>query len=133
MKFMFVFFSPLDFTVFVSLFCLIFLKIQFFFKIQKTVFLWYVFRLFLFFFQSLSGVQLFVTPMDRSPPDSSVHEILQARILEWIAISFSGGLLNPGIKPVSCLAGGFFTTETPRKQCLQVDHLISFSVKEQDY
>ena len=61
---------------------------------------------------------LFVTPMDRSPPDSSVHEILQARILEWIAISFSGGLLNPGIKPVSCLAGGFFTTETPRKQCL---------------
>ena len=50
MKFMFVFFSPLDFTVFVSLFCLIFLKIQFFFKIQKTVFLWYVFRLFLFFF-----------------------------------------------------------------------------------
>ena len=27
--------------------------------------------------------------MDHSPPGSSVHEILQARILEWIAISFS--------------------------------------------
>ena len=26
-------------------------------------------------------------PMDCSPPDSSVHEILQARILEWFAIS----------------------------------------------
>ena len=28
-------------------------------------------------------------PMDCSPPDSSVHGILQARILEWVAISFS--------------------------------------------
>ena len=32
-----------------------------------------------------------VTPMDYSSPDSSVHRILQARILECIAISFSGG------------------------------------------
>ena len=29
------------------------------------------------------------TPMDCSPPDSSVHEIFQARILKWVAISFS--------------------------------------------
>ena len=29
--------------------------------------------------------------MDSSLPDSSVHEILQARILEWVAISFSRG------------------------------------------
>ena len=28
-------------------------------------------------------------PMDRSPPGSSVHGIFQARILEWVAISFS--------------------------------------------
>ena len=28
-------------------------------------------------------------PMDYSPSDSSVHGILQARILEWVAISFS--------------------------------------------
>ena len=28
-------------------------------------------------------------PMDSSPPGSSVHSILQARILEWVAISFS--------------------------------------------
>ena len=27
--------------------------------------------------------------MDFSPPDTSVHGILQARILEWVAISFS--------------------------------------------
>ena len=33
----------------------------------------------------------FWDPMDRSPPGSSVHGILQARILEWVAISFSRG------------------------------------------
>ena len=30
-------------------------------------------------------------PMDCSPPGSSVHGILQARILEWVAISISRG------------------------------------------
>ena len=34
-------------------------------------------------------VQLFCDLMDCSPPGSSVHRILQARILEWVAISFS--------------------------------------------
>ena len=29
--------------------------------------------------------------MDWSPPGSSVHEILQARVLEWVAVSFSRG------------------------------------------
>ena len=38
-------------------------------------------------------------PMDYSPPGSS--GILQARILEWVAISFSGDLPNPGIEPRS--------------------------------
>ena len=38
-------------------------------------------------------------PMDCGPPGSSVHGILQARILEWVAISFSRGssLLNPHV------------------------------------
>ena len=36
--------------------------------------------------------------MDCSLPSSSVHEILQARILEWVAISLSGNLPNPGIE-----------------------------------
>ena len=34
-------------------------------------------------------------PMDCSPPGSSVHGILQARILEWVAISFSRGYSRP--------------------------------------
>ena len=34
-------------------------------------------------------------PVDCSPPGSSVHGILQARILEWVAISFSRGSSRP--------------------------------------
>ena len=50
-------------------------------------------------------------PMDCSPPASSVHVILQARILEWAGISSSRGSSQPrdGTQ-VSCTAGGFFTT-----------------------
>ena len=36
--------------------------------------------------------------MDSSPPGSSVHEILQARIPDWIAISLSTGSSDPGIE-----------------------------------
>ena len=41
--------------------------------------------------KSLSHVQLFSDPMDCNLPGSSVHGIFQARVLEWIAISFSRG------------------------------------------
>ena len=63
---------------------------------------------------SLLVTQLCLTlcdPMDCSPPGSSVHGIFQARIMEWVAISFSGDLPDPGKEsPDSCaLAGGFFT------------------------
>ena len=48
--------------------------------------------------------------MDCSLPGSSVHEILQARILEWVAISFSRGSFRPRNRnQVSCIAGRFFT------------------------
>ena len=36
-------------------------------------------------------------PMDCSPPSSSVHRILQARILEWVAIPFSRDLWTQGL------------------------------------
>ena len=42
---------------------------------------------------------------------SSVHGISQARILEWVAISFSSG--SRTWTRISCIAGGFFTTELP--------------------
>ena len=40
-------------------------------------------------------------PMDCSLPGSSFHGIFQARVLEWVAISFSRGFSNPGIEPRS--------------------------------
>ena len=40
-------------------------------------------------------------PMDYSPPGSSVRGISQARKLEWVAISYSRDLPDPGIKLMS--------------------------------
>ena len=84
--------------------------------------------------QSLSCVWL-CNPVDCSPSGSSVRELLQARILEWVllqycflapsllpwrsAISFSRGLPNPGMEPTSAaspaLAGGFLTNWSNRE------------------
>ena len=61
---------------------------------------------------SYGGLKLCLTlcnPMDYSLPGSSVHRFLQARILEWVAISFSRGSSQPKDRSqVSCTAGGFF-------------------------
>ena len=57
------------------------------------------------------------SPTDCGPTGPSVHGILQARILEWIAISFSRASSQPSdqnlVSYVSCMAGGFFTISTP--------------------
>ena len=59
------------------------------------------------------------SPVDCSPPGFPVLGISQARILEWVAISYSRDLPNPGIEPRSpaspALAGGLLTTEPPGK------------------
>ena len=58
-------------------------------------------------------------PMDCSPPGSSVYGILQARILEWVAISFSRGSSPPIDRTlVSHLVGGFFTIWDTREALL---------------
>ena len=55
-------------------------------------------------------------PLDYSPAGSSVHGILQARILEWVAMR---DLPNPGIEPMSlkspALSGSFFATSATWK------------------
>ena len=54
-------------------------------------------------------------PMDCIPPGSSVHGISQARILEWVAISFSRGSSPPRDGTwVSCIAGRVFTVWATR-------------------
>ena len=55
--------------------------------------------------------QTLCNPMDCSPPASSVHGILQARILEWVAISFSRGSSRPRDRiQVSHIAFTLWTT-----------------------
>ena len=48
-------------------------------------------------------------PMDSIPPGSSIHGISQARILEWVAISFSGGYSQPRDQTKLFLLEIFFT------------------------
>ena len=55
-------------------------------------------------------------PVDCSPPGSSIHGILQARILEWVAISFSRGSSQPRDRTqVSCTAGRTFNLRATRE------------------
>ena len=70
--------------------------------------------------------------MDFSPPGCSVHGILQARILEWVAMPFSRGPSQPRdqtrIFCVSCIAGVSLPTESPGKPPLNehmpINHLM---------
>ena len=69
--------------------------------------------------KSLQSCPTLCDSMDGSPPGSSVRGILQARIPEWAAISFSRGSSQPRdqtcISRGSCFADRFFTTEPPGK------------------
>ena len=67
--------------------------------------------------QSLSHVWHFCNPMDCNPPGSSVHEISQARMLEWVSIFFSRS-------HIFFIAGGFFTNEPPGKPKLYIGTVL---------
>ena len=57
--------------------------------------------------------------MDRRAWQATVHGILQARILEWVAISFSRGSSQPRNRTqVSCIVGRFFTNWAKREASL---------------
>ena len=54
--------------------------------------------------------------MDSSPPGSSVHGIIQARILEWVTIPFYWGSSWPKDRTqVTCTGAGFFTVWATRE------------------
>ena len=75
---------------------------------------------------ALSRVRLFVTPWTVAcQAGSFVHGILQARILEWVAISFSRGSSQPRVRTRVFYFGRwiFFTTEPPA-EC-QTDNLAA--------
>ena len=64
----------------------------------------------------LQSCLILCDPMDCSLSGSSVHRILQARILGWVAVPSSRESSDPGIEPASltspALAGRFFTTSS---------------------
>ena len=56
-------------------------------------------------------------PMDCSLPGSSLHEILQARVLEWVPFPSPGDLPDPGIEPGSpAFQADALTSEPPSPQ-----------------
>ena len=70
----------------------------------------------------------FCDSMDCSPPGSSVHGILQARVLEWVAIPFSRRSSWPRDRTwVSCTAGRFFTIWASRKAPL-IDAWLTYNI-----
>ena len=77
----------------------------------NTLFLLY--KVFVLFAQSCPTL---CDPTDCSPPGSSAHGILQARIQEWVTIPSPGDLPNPGIEPRSpVLQADSLPSELPGK------------------
>ena len=66
--------------------------------------------------QLLQSCLTLCDPVDCSLPGSSVHEILQARILKWVAMPSSKGSFQPRdwnfVSFISCIVGRFFTNES---------------------
>ena len=79
-------------------------------------------------YQSFICVQLFTTPWTTySLPNSSVHGILQARILEWVATVFSKGYSQPRDRtPISALQADSLLSEPP-VYIIQWPSCISFN------
>ena len=89
---------------------------------------------------SRSFVSDSLQPVDCSLPDSSVHGILQARILEWVAIPFSrGSSQSKDWTQDCCIAGRFFSVCPPSwyqmaespiiNHIVSVDYLAEHEVK----
>ena len=73
----------------------------------------------------LSRVQFFCNPIDCSPPGSSVHGISQARILEWVAISFSRESFWPRDQTwVSCIGRQVLYCWVSREPCSYHEYIL---------
>ena len=78
------------------------------------------------YWKSLNCVLILCDPMGYA-----VCGILQARILEWVAVPFSRGSSQPrGRTQVSCLAGGFFTSWATRESQFIINHLLMVLYKK---
>ena len=111
-----------------------------FLQLKEKMFMVQCTELFFFTMQCLSVNKILssfpgIFYMDCSLPGSSVHGIFQARVLEWVAISFPGNLPDPGIEPRSpALQADTLPSEPPGKpinyiHVLHQNHqLVKFSV-----
>ena len=103
---------------------------------NKHVYPWFqgggtisVFQQYLLHVVSCSVLSNSCSPIDWSPPGSSVYGIFQARILDQVAISSFRGSSWPRdgtrVSCISCMAGGFFTTgatwEAPFASCMPLN------------
>ena len=88
---------------------------------------WYGCCLYRFLFHLLKGREVaqscptLCDPMDCSPPGSSIHGILQARVLEWVSISFS---ISPPSARVSLILG---SSRFPTTHCLPASFPLSLA------
>ena len=82
--------------------------------------------------KSIQSCPTLCDPMDCSPPGSSVHGILQARILEWVAMPSSPDLPDPGMEPASPVSSAWQADSLPPSHqgspyfYLKTPSLISF-------
>ena len=65
-------------------------------------------------------------PMDYSPPGSSVCGIFQARMLEWVIISFSGGSSPPRVEPLSPVSPALRSDSLPDEPLRKPNLVFSF-------
>ena len=71
-------------------------------------------------------------PMDCSPPDSSVCEILQTKILEWVAIPFTRGSSQPRDRTqISCIADGLPSVSSSLVNFISI-YFINFCDQSQE-
>ena len=80
--------------------------------------------------KSLQSCQTLCDPMDCSSPGSSVHGIFQARILEWIAMSFSRGSSQPRdqtcFASISCIGSRvLYHSATLEAHLIHSSHLVN--------
>ena len=100
------YFSPLIIWQFLAIFCFKILFVCFFYSSGQQP-KWS---------EDAQSCLTLCDPMDCSPPGSSIHRIFQARVLYWVAISFSRGSSRPRdwIR-VSCIVGRCFTIWATRE------------------
>ena len=71
----------------------------------------------------LQRAQLFCDSMDCSPPGSSVHGIVQASLLEWVAISFSRGSSRPRDRTLVSCIGRWVLYHSSTREALEAKYL----------